>query len=125
MTHNFQVLLWKDYPEPKFLSRGKRIYFPLARYLQTQRYSSYQGARGFIFLQPYSFKLKGTIPRIRGYDPLDMVSLILIEGRPKVKSQSSSDEVATNGQASHLLTILFSMEMDTCNSCVTSSESSS
>src|SRR4051812_30191076 len=44
-----------------YLSRGKRIYFPLTIYLQIQ------------------------VSRIKGDDPLDMVSLILKEGRSKTK----------------------------------------
>src|SRR3954464_11118547 len=45
-----------------YLSRGKRIYFPLAMYLQILKY-----------------------PRIRGYDPLHMVSLIPIKEYPRIR----------------------------------------
>src|SRR4051812_1022837 len=70
-----------------------------------QRLNSYRGARGFIFLWPHTFRFKGLAPnkgqedlffsgriasnlevsRIRGDDPLDMVSLILKERRSKTK----------------------------------------
>src|SRR3954469_6557051 len=70
-----------------------------------QRLNSYQGARGFIFLWPHTFQFRDTVPikgqedlfssshipsnsevsRIRGDDPLDMVSLILKERHSKTK----------------------------------------
>src|SRR3954462_11263098 len=70
-----------------------------------QGLNSYQGAKGFTFLSPHTFQFRDAVPikgqedlfssshvpsnskvsRIRGYDPLDMVSSIPIEEHPKSK----------------------------------------
>src|SRR4051812_29130352 len=66
-------------PETQYHSRGKRIYFSLAMYLQTQK-----------------------ISRIRGDDPLDMVSLILKEGCSKTKFRI----LQTKTRLNHFLMLL-------------------
>src|SRR3954471_22737992 len=82
----------------------------------------YLGAKGFIFLWPRTFQFRDTVPikgqedlfssshvlsnsevsRIRGDDPLDMVSLILKEGRSKTKFRI----LQTKTRPTHFLMLL-------------------
>src|SRR3954469_15331307 len=87
-----------------------------------QRLNSYQGARGFIFLWPHTFQFRDSVPikgqedlfssshnplnsevsRIKGDDPLDMVSLILKEGHPRTKVRF----LQTKTRPNHFLMLL-------------------
>ena len=51
----------------------------------------YQGERGFIFLWPNTVKDQLQQTWVKGYDPLDMVSLILVEGHPLIQSSPIKD----------------------------------